>query len=748
MKKRLVPLLVTVAVITQSASAAPADHILRFDAPTKNWQKAGLPLGNGSLGGVVFGGIDHAVIQFNVDSLWTGNENATGKYNKTGKTPKDDVFGAYQNFGNLVFDQSYSAKGNKGKPEGYRRQLDISNAQHTSTWKSGGVTYTREVIVSHPAQVLVWRISADQPGQVTGTVKLEGAHQGMEKVSAKSNVIQLRGQLANKLQYEARVKVVAKGGKTVTDANGVKVTGADEILLILAADTNYVMDRSQGWMTGDAADKVAPRLKKASTQSWSALLKAHEADYQSLYDRVKLDLGSTETALAAKPINERIGNYRKNAKNLPRPCLDPELEVMLFNYGRYLLISSSREGTLPANLQGIWCNTNTPAWGSDFHTNINLEMNYWLAETTNLPELAKPLFDMLSAGVPVYSEHTRKQYGADSKGFVTRMSLNPFGGGGWNWNIEGTAWLSQHFWEHYQFSNDKAFLKKTAWPWMRDVSEFWLPRLKTLPDGSLVVPNAWSHEHGPHEDGTAHAQQLMFDLFTSTLQAAETLDTDPELQKRLKTALSKLYGPKIGSWGQLMEWMGEKDLEKSHHRHTSHLFAVHPGNQITAKTPELLKGAIVSLTKRGEVGDSRRSWTWAWRTALWSRMGEAERAHGCAAGLLAYNTLDNLWTTHPPFQIDGNLGIPAGMAEMFLQSHAGEISLLPALPKVYPSGSVQGLRARGDVIVDIAWNDGKLTSARLMSKQAQTVLVRVPGESAPRKIKLEAGKLNNISVAK
>jgi len=740
MNKNFITFAVALFLSPSLVSASDADHVLHFSSATTNWEKGGLPIGNGSLGGVLFGGVDRAEMQFNVDSLWTGNENAKGGYNKTGK---GDVFGAYQNFGSLVFEQSYSKE---GKPKDYGRQLDISKALYTAQWKNGGVSYTREAIASHPDQVIVWRIFADKPGMISGVVKLEGAHEGMETVKAKSNVIQLRGELPNKLEYEARVRVLAKGGSVKADGSAVKVTGATELLIFLTADTNYVMDRKLGWMKGDPADKVAPRLAKVGKKSWDHLLKAHIADYASFYDRVKLDLGKTESKLASKPINERIKNYKDNAKDLPRASLDPELEAMLFNYGRYLLISSSREGTLPANLQGIWCNTNSPAWCSDFHTNINLEMNYWLAETTNLPELAKPLFDMLSAGVPVYKEHSQKQYKVD-KGFVTRMSLNPFGGGGWNWNIEGTAWLSQHFWEHYQFSNDKTFLKKTAWPWMRDVSEFWIPRLKERPDGSLVVPNAWSHEHGPHEDGTAHAQQLMFDLFTSTLKAAEILNTDQNLQKRLKKTLSKLYGPKIGSWGQLMEWMGEKpDLEKSHHRHTSHLFAVHPGNQITfANHPDLMKGAVVSLTKRGEVGDSRRSWTWAWRTALWSRMGEAERAHGCVAGMLAHNTLENLWTTHPPFQIDGNLGISAGMAEMFLQSHAGEISILPALPKVYATGSVKGLRARGDVIVDISWKDGKFASASLMSKRDQSVKVRVLGEDAPRELKLKAGKPTVVS---
>ncbi|MBT8036931.1 MAG: glycoside hydrolase family 95 protein [Verrucomicrobiae bacterium] len=735
MKTLLITLAMVVVLGPYHLWSSEADHILYFDAPAQKWENGGLPIGNGSLGGVFFGGVERGVMQFNVDSLWTGNENAAGHYRKEIKGGR---FGSYQNFGSLIVEQSTGAVTNA--LEGYRRQLDIGSSMHTTQWKVGEVTYTREAIASNPDQVIVWRLSADKPGQISTLVKLEGTHPGLEKLSYADGVIELRGQLPNKLQYEARVQVRAIGGKLTTQADCVSVDAADEVILVLAADTNYVMDLTKGWMCGNPAAKVKPRLKAAASKSWSAMLKDHQSDYAALYDRVHLNLGETSEHIAAQPINKRVQNYRDHAKDLPRPCLDPELEAMLFNYGRYLLISCSRKGSLPANLQGLWANSNSPAWFSDYHSNINLQMNYWLSETTNLPELSQPLFAMLSAGAPVYRKHTAAQYGAGTQGFVTRMSLNPYGGGGWNWNIEGTAWLAQHFWESYQFSLDKEFLRKAAWPWMRDVTLFWLPRLKEMPDGSLVVPNAWSHEHGPHEDGTAHAQQLMWDLFTHTLKAAELLDTHPQLQTRLKVALDKLYGPQIGSWGQLMEWMGEKGLEKGNHRHTSHLFAIHPGNQITmAGQPKLADAARVSLTKRGEVGDSRRSWTWAWRTALWSRLGDAERAHGCVAGLLAYNTLDNLWSTHPPFQIDGNLGIPAGMAEMFLQSHAGEISLLPALPKAYPNGSVQGLRARGDVIVDMVWKKGKLTSATLRSKHDQVVKVRIPGESSLREMKLAAG---------
>jgi alpha-L-fucosidase 2 len=431
---------------------------------------------------------------------------------------------------------------------------------------------------------------------------------------------------------------------------------------------------------------------------------------------VDLQLAPVSKEILALPTNKRIDRYKKTHDDLG-------LETQLFQFGRYLLISASRPGTLPANLQGIWNQSNTPPWHADFHSNINLQMNYWLAEVSNLPELAGPLFDMLTAGTPVYHQQTVKQYGKNTKGFVTRMSINPFGGGGWHWNIEGTAWLAQHFWEHYAFSGNKEFLKTTAWPWLRDVSLFWLDNLKELPDGTLVCPHVWSHEHGPYEDGTAHSEQLMWDLFNNTLTAAKILDLDPALQKRLETAISKLYEPKIGSWGQLMEWMEEKPkLEKSHHRHTSHLFAVYPGHQISrVQTPKLSAAGALSLETRGSVGDSRRSWTWPWRTALWARFGNAEKCHEMISGLIQYNLMSNMITTHRPLQLDGNFGITAGVSEMLLQSQVrdpktGEsvIELLPALPKAWAKeGHVTGLRARGGYVVDLEWKNGKLITTTI-----------------------------------
>jgi alpha-L-fucosidase 2 len=396
-------------------------------------------------------------------------------------------------------------------------------------------------------------------------------------------------------------------------------------------------------------------------------------------------------------------------------------------------------------LQGLWNNSNTPPWASDYHNNINIQMNYWAAESTNLSACHIPLIDFIVAAQEPCRIATRKAFGEKTRGWTARTSQSIFGGNGWEWNIPASAWYAHHVFEHWSFTNDHVYLQKTAYPILKEICQYWEDRLKPMPDGSLMAPNGWSPEHGPREDGVMHDQQLVWDLFQNYLEAASALVIDKDYQIKVADMQAHLALNKVGKWGQLQEWQTDRDDPDDQHRHTSHLFAVFPGRQISVtKTPELAKAAVISLRSRSgnygknentpftvesTVGDSRRSWTWPWRCALWARLGEGEKAGMMLRGLLTYNTLPNLFTTHPPFQMDGNFGISGAMAEMLLQSHAGEIQLLPAIPRGWTAdGSFSGLKARGGFTVDCKWHDGKVTFYKITSAKAVKAKVRVNGQ--------------------
>src|ERR1017187_8333259 len=547
--------------------------ILWYQQPAKSAMNEALPIGNGRLGGMVFGGVERERIQFNEDSLWTGDDNPSGD---------DNTMGAYQAFGDLIlsFDD-----GGDAPVQNYRRQLDLATATARTEFTRNGVRYVREAFASHPAQVIVVRWSADKPGAITGHVELNGAH--AEHTAVDGKTLSFRGTLSNGMKYEAQARVLARGGTV----DGGQFKACDEVVVLLAAGTDYAMDYAKGY-------RGKLRSLNFPAKSYDELKAEHVKDFQSLFNRVTLDLGRPDNSL---PTDKR--------KRQP----DPGLATLLFQYGRYLLISCSRPGSLPANLQGLWNDSNTPPWHSDYHSNINIEMNYWPAEVANLAECPLPFFDLVRSQVPAW----RKVSDA-KRGFAIRTSHNITGGMGWKWDKTANAWYCQHFWEHYAFGQDKNYLREVAYPIIKETVEYWEDHLKPLPDGQLVVPNGWSPEHGPDEDGVSYNQQIVGDLFSNYIEAANTLGVDKKYRDKIADLRDKLVGPQIGHWGLLQEWLTDRDDPNDHHRHTSHLFAVFPGRQISvARTPELAKAAKVSLDARGiDPSSDVREWSFAWRTAL------------------------------------------------------------------------------------------------------------------------------------
>jgi alpha-L-fucosidase 2 len=737
---------------------------LWYTQPAKLWTDA-LPVGNGWMGAMVFGGIAHERIQFNESTVWTGEPHDyahagavkylpqirellfAGKQAEAEKLAMQEFMSvpvrqkAYQAFGDILIDQKDIADTAVTK---YRRSLDLETAVTSVDYEYQGVTYHREVLASLPRAVILVHLTASQPGKLDFDVALKSAHPDSTITSLPDGIISMKGRVADSaIRFEARLLVRADGGHVDAHDGRITVTGASSATLTLAGATNFKTYKD---VSGDPVKVNDMRLGALEGAGYGAMKQRHIGEFKQLFDRVHLDLGTS--AAATMPTDERIRAFAKGN--------DPQLVALLFQYGRYLMIGSSAILGQPANLQGIWNDSNTPAWDSKYTVNINTEMNYWPAEDTNLAECQNALFNALKEVAESGAITAREMYGA--RGWVLHHNFDLWRGtapinasnhGIWE---TGGAWLSTHLWEHYLFGGDKAFLLKTAYPLMRGAALFFVDAMVTDPkSGKLITGPSNSPEHGGLVMGPTMDRQIVRSLFGEVIAASEILGVDEALRKQLTDMRARILPNEVGQYGQLKEWMWEVDDRKDDHRHVSHLWGVFPGSDITAYgTPETFAAAKQSLLFRG---DAATGWSMGWKINLWARFLDGDHAYKIlqnliepaadkAPGVAARPGLfKNMFDAHPPFQIDGNFGATSGIAEMLLQSHdpyatsAGKVQdgstamvfLLPALPAAFPNGNVTGLRARGGLDVAIAWKNGKLERALLTANETKPVRLRYAG---------------------
>ena len=745
--------------------------------PDREWENASLPIGNGSLGANILGSVAAERITLNEKTLWKGGPNTAGgadyywKVNKQSASVMEEIrqaftdgdyekaelltrknfnglahyeegdetpfrFGSFTTMGEIYVETGLSEIGMSD----YYRALSLDSAMAVVSFKKDNTRYMRKYFISYPDSVMAMKFTANKTGKQNLVLRYCPNSEAKSSLCADdTDGLLYTGVLENNgMKFAIRIKAITKGGTTTVEQDRLIVKDADEVVFLLTADTDYKMNFQpdfkdpKTYVGSDPEQTTRKTMEGAIRKGYDELYRAHEADYTSLFNRVKLQLNPEVTARNL-PTNLRLANYRKGQA-------DYRLEELYYQYGRYLLIACSRSGNMPANLQGMWHNNLNGPWRVDYHNNINIQMNYWPACSTNLGECTRPLVDFIRSLVKPGAETAKAYFNA--RGWTASISANIFGftsplsseDMSWNFNPMAGPWLATHIWEYYDYTRDKEFLKSTGYDLLKSSAQFTVDYLWHKPDGTYTAAPSTSPEHGPVDEGTTFVHAVVREILLNAIEASKVLGVDKKERKEWEYVLAHLAPYKIGRYGQLMEWSRDIDDPEDEHRHVNHLFGLHPGHTLSpVTTPELAQAARVVLEHRG---DGATGWSMGWKLNQWARLQDGNHAYKLYGNLLKNGTLDNLWDTHAPFQIDGNFGGTAGITEMLLQSHEGFIHLLPALPDSWTTGNFRGMRVRGGASIDLDWKDGRATRAVVTALVPGKFTVKMPASTVRAEVKV------------